>query len=61
MPRAVGKKKLGFWFSEEERELLKDLAYREGLTQSDLIRSLMIERARKTALEQTKKTKEVKK
>lgn len=39
--RKKGKKKLGFWFTDGEIQLLKDIAEQEGLNMTDAIRNMM--------------------
>lgn len=45
--RKKGKKKIGFWLNEAERNLLKEIADREGLTQTDALRKLLIEASKR--------------
>ena len=44
--RKKGKKKVSFWLTEAERNLLKDAAEKEGLNMSDVIRTLLINNAK---------------
>lgn len=48
--RKPGKKKIGFWFTKAERELLEDLAARMGLTMTDAIRELMLKDAKQRGM-----------
>ena len=48
--RKKGKKKVSFWLTEAERNLLKEAADKEGLNMSDVIRTLLINNAKQCGI-----------
>lgn len=48
--RKKGKKKVSFWLTEAERNLLKEAADKEGLNMSDVISTLLINNAKKKGI-----------
>lgn len=52
--RKKGKKRLGFWLTEAEIQLLKDIADEMGLNMTDVLRQMIITTAKKQTKGTTK-------
>ena len=48
--RKKGKRSLGFYFTDEERDLLKTVAAKSGMNMSDFIKHMVKEIAKKEGL-----------
>lgn len=46
--RKKGKRKLGFWLTEAEVQLLKDISQETGLNMTDVLRQMLITTAKQT-------------